>query len=731
MKAHIEKATEAEFNKVKCRHQEKLRKWIEKRDQRKKMQHTEDADLSGTQLKKWVVNLSKYKLSSDENKVLARGLNFAITLPKHPVDDLIVSAEKSCALLPYGEGDQLRAKLVSVIKSSKPPTPNISKGEYDALTKLGKLKEVTILPADKGRATVVMDTVDYEEKVQTMLSDDKTYAKVKRDPTQTYKRKLVGMLTKLMKNEKITERQKTYLYPTSESIPRLYCTPKIHKPNNPLRPIVDYTGSIAYNVSRSLADLLNPLVGKTEHHVKNSKDLVEKLKPLNVKETETLVSFDVVSLFTNTPIDSVLEIVKRRLSEDNNLKCRTRLSVEDIMDLLEFVLTTTYFSFRKQIYQQKFGTAMGSPVSPLVANLFMEDLEQRAISTAPLECKPRFWVRYVDDVLAIIPKGQVQQLNEHLNTMDHTGNIKFTNESMEEDHIPFLDADAMLLPDGSLTTKVYRKATHTNQYLSFESHHPTTHKLSVVRTLLDRCETLVMGPEDKAEEEKTITQALTTCGYPKWTFRRVKKQLEQRSAAPKGATTKKKEDSQKSRGHIVLPYVSNLSEKMATVLKTYNISSSYKPHTTIKQRLVHPKDKVEKEDKCGCVYQISCSNCKSVYIGETGRKFGIRCDEHKKDVEDNANRGVNTRAAHSASVGDLHKSAITDHMVDKNHVTNWKETRILAREENPNNRRIRESIWIRRNPTNMNRDEGAHRLSHLYDELINPRPPEGGRGGTD
>jgi len=85
-----------------------------------------------------------------------------------------------------------------------------------------------------------------------------------------------------------------------------------------------------------------------------------------------------------------------------------RLTVEDITDLLKFIVTTTYFSFSGVIYQQMFGAAMGSPVSKLLANLFMEWLEKQAIATAPVECKPKFWKRYVDDVLELIKKGQAR-----------------------------------------------------------------------------------------------------------------------------------------------------------------------------------------------------------------------------------------------------------------------------------------------------------------------------------
>ena len=115
-----------------------------------------------------------------------------------------------------------------------------------------------ILSADKGKATVIMDTAEYEQKVTTVLSDDKTYEKLKKDPTQKYKRQLVSIIRKLKEDDKITEEQYKCLCPTAENVSRMYCTPKIHKPGNPLRPIVDYTGSFGYNVSMSLADLLAP-----------------------------------------------------------------------------------------------------------------------------------------------------------------------------------------------------------------------------------------------------------------------------------------------------------------------------------------------------------------------------------------------------------------------------------------------------------------------------------------
>ena len=98
-----------------------------------------------------------------------------------------------------------------------------------------------------------------------------------------------------------------------------------------------------------------------------------------------------------------------------------------------------------------------SPVSPIVANLFMEFLEQQAIASAPFACKPRLWKRYVDDILEIIKRGSVQQLTDHLNIVDDTGSIKFTHEEESDGSIPFLDTLVVRKDDGSLNVLVYRK----------------------------------------------------------------------------------------------------------------------------------------------------------------------------------------------------------------------------------------------------------------------------------
>ncbi|XP_072041401.1 uncharacterized protein [Amphiura filiformis] len=442
-----------------------------------------------------------------------------------------------------------------------------------------------------------------------------------------------------------------------------------------------------------------------------------------IEEEEIFNSHDVVSLFTNTPIEQSLQVIKSRLENDPTLKDRTLLSVDDVLELLQFVLTTTYFLFRGTIYKQLFGAAMGSPVSPVVANLYMEFLEQKAIASAPRTCKPRLWKRYVDDILEIVNKDQVDDLTEHLNQSDPTGNIKFTYEKEQEGKIPFLDTLNVRKPDGSVKLLVYRKVTHTDQYLNFKSHHPLHQNLGVIRTLFDRMNSIITEDADKKLEEVKIKEALIRCGYPNWSFKQVQEKIDKKQAKkPK----KKKDNDIQTKGLVVIPYVEGLAEKANRIFRKHGIATAMKPNTSLRKLLVHPKDKIDPINSTDCVYEIPCTNCNQTYVGETGRKFATRLNEHKKETTRVEKSKQNyTRQTRKQSETEQSKSAIADHAVQKNHVIDWNNAKILGKECNANIRRINESIWIRRRgPNVMNRDDGAHHLSHVYDPLLTQYEPD-------
>ena len=214
-------------------------------------------------------------------------------------------------------------------------------------------------------------------------------------------------------------------------------------------------------MAKELAKILKPLVGRSPYHINSTQDFVEQAKHIILAPGECLSSYDVSALFTSVPVDPALNIIKDLLDKDHTLKERTVMEICDIILLLEFCLKNTYFSFQDQIYEQVEGAAMGSAVSPIVANLYMEYLEQKALSTVPNP--PRFWCRYVDDTFVIHKEANKQGFLQHINSVDPA--IKFTvGDNKEDGSIPFLDTTVKPEADGTLSITVYRKPTHTNQY---------------------------------------------------------------------------------------------------------------------------------------------------------------------------------------------------------------------------------------------------------------------------
>nr|CAB3263311.1 uncharacterized protein LOC108950552 [Phallusia mammillata] len=188
-------------------------------------------------------------------------------------------------------------------------------------------------------------------------------------------------------------------------------------------------------------------------------------------------------------------------------------------------------TFRGSFYQQVQGTAMGSPVSVVVANMTMEALEEKALST--FANPPRFWRRYVDDIFCVIAKNKVEAFLRHLN--EAQPGIQFTMELQSVNCLPFLDVQVTRTDDGVLYSRVYHKPTSTGRYLNFRSHHPTYQKRGVVRSLKDQARRLCTHSDDCEAELAKVRKALKYNGYPNWILR------DGRATCPKQVTHPKTE----------------------------------------------------------------------------------------------------------------------------------------------------------------------------------------------
>ena len=184
---------------------------------------------------------------------------------------------------------------------------------------------------------------------------------------------------------------------------------------------------------------------------------------------------------------------------------------------------------------------------------------------------------------------------------------------------------------------------------------------------MDRKDKIVTEEEDKKEEEQRIIKALAVCEYPRWAVDKVKQQMKDKATTAK---PQKKTNENPIKGMVVIPYVEGTSEKLQRVFRKHGFTTAMKPTNTLKSILVHPKDKKDIDQTSEVVYDIPCKGCNKSYIGETGRPFGVRKKEHQKDAEKIDNKNF-TRASRKLSTTEQHKSAITDHISQDNHVIDW------------------------------------------------------------
>ena len=147
----------------------------------------------------------------------------------------------------------------------------------------------------------------------------------------------------------------------------------------PLCPIVSACGTATYNTAKFITKILQNYCGKTSSFVKDSTDFIQKVKHLSINpEEETLVSFDVSALFTSIPEPVALQDINSKISTCTTFTNICNIPTEKFIKLLEFTLSNCTLCFNMKFYKQLQGAAMGLPVSPVIANIYMEHFESLA-----------------------------------------------------------------------------------------------------------------------------------------------------------------------------------------------------------------------------------------------------------------------------------------------------------------------------------------------------------------
>ena len=296
----------------------------------------------------------------------------------------------------------------------------------------------------------------------------------------------------------------------------------------------------------------------------------------------------------------------------------------------------------------------------------------------------------------VIEADKKQGFLNHINSVDPF--IHFTTEDARTDgSIPFLDTIVMPQSDGSLLTSVYRKPTHTDQYLQWNSHHHLSAKFSVINTLKHRAKTVCSNPHLLQEEEDHFTKALKRCKYTDWALSRANIHQRKKTNTNQWTTNTTNNRGNNNRPYIVVPYIQGMGESCKNICRKHGVNMYFKGGNTIKDLLVQPKDRDTILQKSGVIYRLRCGmvNCEE-HIGESGRTFAKRYREHMKAP-----------------------SLIHDHYNITGHKESLDNFSIVGREDQNIARTIKEAIPIRVNDPSLNRNIGKYQLPHIwYEELV-------------
>ncbi|XP_068697770.1 uncharacterized protein [Montipora foliosa] len=239
----------------------------------------------------------------------------------------------------------------------------------------------------------------------------------------------------------------------------------MHKPRAPnstppFRPIVSSIGTYNYSLAKYLSNLLQPHIPST-FIASDSFTFVKEINELSLHGM-FMVSFDVESLFTNIPLDDCINLAVKYITEGNP---GLKLSKQHLKRLFEFATKETHFLFKGNFYDQVDGVAMGSPLAPVLSNLFMGHHENIWLDQYG-DSEVLFYRRYVDDTFCLFRSERDATLFFNYINNQHP-NIRFTMER-EADHVlPFLDVLINNTDPHQSVTTVYRKKTFTGILLAF------------------------------------------------------------------------------------------------------------------------------------------------------------------------------------------------------------------------------------------------------------------------
>ena len=332
------------------------------------------------------------------------------------------------------------------------------------------------------------------------------------------------------------------------------------------------------------------------------------------------------------PLDETINILVNKAFADDwfNKTYGLNLHKDQLVKLLEIATTNQLFQFDGQSYEKTDGVAMGSPLGPLMANVFMCHLEEKLTRDGLM---PHLYRRYVDDTLARMPNTDAATM--FLTTLNGLHpSLSFTTELPVDDRIPFIGID--IIKNGTkLETRVYRKPTNTGLLLHFNSHTDKSYKDSLLKTMLHRAYALSSTTQAFDEECAKLRSIFSQLDYPWSLIDSVISNFVSRKTSV-GTTERNVDDSNIIR--INLPFkdqvsansvrrqLRDLSNKIGLPLQPVFISKK------LEQDLKPRKAKPSIVNQRCLVYHFIFDLCDADYFGYTARHLFQRVTEHKNSA---------------------------------------------------------------------------------------------------
>ena len=396
-------------------------------------------------------------------------------------------------------------------------------------------------------------------------------------------------------------------------------------------PIVSNIGTASYQLAKYLAKLLSPL-SKSEYTVQSSTEFMEHIKTKTVPRVYHVVSFDVISLFTNVPLDATIDIILKLIYD--NKEIITTINKREMKKLIKLCTKDVHFNFDGTTYVQKDGVAMDSPLAPVLAGIFMVELER--VVVPKLSHQLQFWKRYVDDTICFVRNGCQEFVLSCLNSFHNS--IQFTYEIEKENEISILDI--LIIPSGQkIETRVYRKSTNTDIYIHWNSYAASSWKRSTLKTLITTAYMINANDSYLKLELKHLRKVFHGRNeYPRWFITKVMNEMK-RSNMPREhfQGINENENGVISKRTLILPYAGEKGCSMVRSLEKHlkrSLRNNVKPNIVFTGtklssnfNVKNPAPFTQKHD---VIYSSVCATerCNEDYVGECARRLYERVKDH-------------------------------------------------------------------------------------------------------